>query len=157
MRHFFFYGTLVAGSDNPMVRGVYRKLDHGRPAVARGTLHAVPDAAGWYPALLPGEGEVHGKVYATGPEFSAADLAALDAYENFEPGDPAVSEYLRREIVVNCAGEALRAEAYLYNAPLPATACAIAGGDFRAFLAREGLPEYCASQTEYTTGKDDQS
>lgn len=158
MRHFFFYGTLVAGSGTAASRAIHRHLEPGRPGIARGTLHAVRDETGWYPALLPGDGVVHGMVHAAPADVPAADLAALDAYEQYWPDDPARSEYLRRPIVVEVAGEVIAADAYLYNAPLPVDARLVPDGDFRAFLLREGLPQYRGTPRRHhdeTAGKDD--
>ena len=66
---------------------------------ATGRLYAIPDPAGWYPAFIPDPAgaAVHGMVHAAGPGFAQADLAALDAYEDYRPADPAGSLYLRRQ------------------------------------------------------------
>lgn len=60
---FFFYGTLLDGSDNPVARSIHAKLVAEGPATARGELHAITDPEGWFPALLPGEGEIRGGLY----------------------------------------------------------------------------------------------
>ena len=134
----------MRGGCNPVAARLQDRLDRGVAATARGRLYAVPDPAGWYPALLPGAAGplVHGMLHSAIAAFTAADLAALDAYENFDPANPAGSDYLRQPIsVLTDSGEVV-AQAYLYRAPLPAGARPIPGGDFRAFLAAEGLPEY---------------
>lgn len=109
-----------------------------------GQLHALPDPAGWYPALVPGPGRVLGMVHRTGPSFGAADLARIDAYEDHCPDDPAASEYLRRPLAVFSADPAGPVEAwgYVYNRPLLRGARPIPGGDFAAWLAATGLPAY---------------
>jgi len=135
---FFFYGTLLASADNPVARDIHRRLGPGRPGTARGTLHAIADPGGWYPALVPGDGEVTGMVHAAGAGFGAADLAVLDAYEG--------GEYRRVEIAVRCGGERLAAQAYLYDAPLPPGARALPDGDFAGFLSREGRRGYGSPQ-----------
>ena len=140
---FFFYGTLLAGSDNPVARFVHEKLDLIGPAEARGGLHGVPDPEGWYPALVPGEGRAHGRLYAAKPSFSAADLARLDAYEDFDPARPEASLYVRQPVEVLGPDRTLgRADAYVFNQPLPAGSRPLPGGDFRAWLAEQGLEQF---------------
>jgi gamma-glutamylcyclotransferase (GGCT)/AIG2-like uncharacterized protein YtfP len=138
----FLYGTLMRGSCNAVAGALHRHLGPGTPAAARGWLQAIPDAAGWYPALVPDPagGPVHGMVHDVLPGFGASDLAALDAYEDCRGDD--TGEY-RREIIVVTAGAArLNAAAYVYNAALPAAAVAVPGGDFHAFLAEHGLAAF---------------
>ncbi len=94
---FFFYGTLQAGSDNPVARMVHALLEPLGAAQVAGALYAVPDPDGWYPALLPGTDVVHGQLYRAGAGFDAAALERMDAYEDFRPGDPAGSLYVRGE------------------------------------------------------------
>lgn len=143
MRYFFFYGTLMAGSDNPVARAVHARLRDAGPATATGALHAVPDSEGWYPALLPGAASVRGHLYEIAPDFTAEDLARADAYENVDPQDEAGSLYRRTEITVDRRdGGAVEAEAYFFNQPLPAGSRSIEDGDFRAWLAREGVPAF---------------
>jgi len=138
---FFFYGTLGAGMDNPMIRAIRPKLGPARRAAVRGHLYALPDRDGWYPALLlqADGGVVEGVVHDAGEDFTARDLATLDAYEAFDPEDEAASQYVRREIAVRCEGAALVAQAYLFNAPLPPEACRIEQPSFAAFLAAHGF------------------
>jgi gamma-glutamylcyclotransferase (GGCT)/AIG2-like uncharacterized protein YtfP len=138
----FFYGPLGEGMDNPVINAARPKLGAARPATARGALYALPDRDGWYPALIADEGgrPVQGVLYAPGPAFTAADLAALDAYEAYDPADEPGSEYVRRAIAVEVGGrDVMTAQAYLYNRPLPQDARAIAEASFAAFLAAHGL------------------
>jgi gamma-glutamylcyclotransferase (GGCT)/AIG2-like uncharacterized protein YtfP len=113
-----------------------------------GALFAIPDPLGWYPALLPGDeavhgGLVHGSLHAPGPDFAAQDLAAIDAFEDFDPADPAASLYCRLALPVSLAdGGTALAQVYRYNRPLPSDALAIAGGDFAAFARARGLPVF---------------
>lgn len=137
---FFFYGTLIAGSGNPMARLVEEVLRPLGPARTSGVLHGVPNREGWYPVLLPGEGEVHGMVYETTESFTPAHLARFDDYEDYDPGSPATSLYIREPATVRLAdGAAILAETYRYNRPLPDGARPIARGDFRAWLVEQGL------------------
>lgn len=138
---FFFYGTLIAGSGNPAATAAHALLRELGPATTEGHLHAIPDPLGWYPALLPGAGTVHGRLYEAAPGFGEAELARLDAYEDFDPADSSESLYLREMIGLSGGGEA---QAYRFNQPLPPAARPIPGGDFRAWLAREGLKPYGA-------------
>lgn len=136
--HFFFYGTLVAGMSNPVARAIHEALEPLGPASTAGTLHAIPDPAGWYPALLPGEGQVEGALYRAGPDFDADALARMDAYEDFDPGQPERSLYRRVEQAVDCRGQMFGAQVYCWNRPLPTGAVPIAGGSFAAWLAAHG-------------------
>jgi gamma-glutamylcyclotransferase (GGCT)/AIG2-like uncharacterized protein YtfP len=136
---FFFYGTLIAGSGNPVARLVHEKLRVLEPAQARGVLYALPDPQGWYPALLPGEGVVHGVLYDAQGDFTAADLGLLDHYEEFDSTSRETSLYVRQAVTVSAkGGTALAAQAYVYNLPPPEGACPIQDGDFREWLAFEG-------------------
>lgn len=129
-RHFFFYGTLIAGSGNGHERAAHALMRDGCAASVRGRLYAVPDPAGWYPALLPGAGWVQGMVYRAGPRFDARALARMDAYEG--------RDYRR---CVMKAG-AVMAQAYIWRGALPRGAQRIAGGDFRLWLKARGRRAY---------------
>ncbi|MDE2404813.1 MAG: gamma-glutamylcyclotransferase [Sphingomonadales bacterium] len=134
---FFFYGTLVAGG-HPAAAGVHRRLRPLGAATTAGMLLAIADPAGWYPALVPGVGTVHGKLYAALPGFTPADLAVLDRYEGYRAEEPAGSDYVRRRTPVRDAGgQPRRALAYWWNRPA-GDAPGIAGGDFAGWLARHG-------------------
>lgn len=136
---FFFYGTLLDGSDNPVARAIHALLEPDGPATVSGALHAVPDAAGWFPALLPGTRPVHGRTYRARPGFSPADLARMDAYEDYDPAAPATSLYLRTELALAGGGAA---QAYLFNRPLPPGSRLIPHGDFRRWLAETGATQF---------------
>lgn len=136
---FFFYGTLLDGSNNPVARDVHRLLEPQGAATVSGTLYGVPDEAGWFPALLPGRGVVHGRLYAPRGEFSAADLARLDAYEDYDPLRRDRSLYVREAVRLGTGGAA---QAYIYNQLLPDGSLAIPGGDFRTWLAATGLAQF---------------
>lgn len=136
----FLYGTLLQGTCNAVAVRLHRHLGPGRAGQVGGQLHAIPDPRGWYPALLPGDGIVHGTVHDLGPGFDLALLAELDDYEDARAD--ARGEYRRGAITVIAGADRVVAEAYLYNAPLPAGARPVPGGDFPAFLERHGLPAF---------------
>jgi gamma-glutamylcyclotransferase (GGCT)/AIG2-like uncharacterized protein YtfP len=136
---FFFYGTLLDGSDNPVARDVHRLLERVGNATAGGNLVAIPDAQGWFPGLIAGEGLVRGTLYRTRGDFTQADLARLDAYEDVIADDPARSLYRRVSLDV-CLGDGSPhiAQAYLFNQPIPPGSLPIPGGSFRNWLAERG-------------------
>jgi gamma-glutamylcyclotransferase (GGCT)/AIG2-like uncharacterized protein YtfP len=136
---FFFYGTLLEGSDNPVAREIHSLLEPVGAARVAGQLFAIPNPDGWYPALLGGGGEAHGMLYAARPQFSADDLARIDAYEDFDPANPEASLYIRRSISLVEGGEA---QAYVWKRPLPDGARPISHGDFRRWLADQGLRQF---------------
>lgn len=142
----FVYGTLQQGM-GPMAERLHRVLRPGQPAFLRGRLYALPDPAGWYPALIPDDagGPVCGALHVPAAGFAARDLAAFDAYEGYRPDDPAGSDYFRRPVTVTCTdGLACPAQAWCWQARLPAAAVPIADGDFAAWLARTGARPFGA-------------
>jgi len=136
---FFFYGTLLDGSDNPVAREVHRLLERIGDATICGDLVAIPDAQGWFPGLIAGEGTAHGALYQTRDHFTPADLARLDAYEDVIPDAPERSLYRRveREVMLR-DGSAHIAQVYLFNQPLPPGSLAIVDGSFRRWLTERG-------------------
>lgn len=136
---FFFYGTLISGSCNPVAETVHLNLTDLGPATIRGTLYAIPDAQGWYPALLPGTGEVAGRLYEATPGFGSAELAALDAWEDFDAASPDGSLYIRKATSIAAGdGSNCHAQVYHYGQPLPDGAVPIPSGDFAKFLSAGG-------------------
>lgn len=125
--HLFLYGVLREEVGSwPFLAGI----GPGRAATTGGTLFAITDPQGWYPALLPGAAIIVGKVHDAG----AVDLAAVDAFEG--------PDYMRRAIPVNVAGQTVSAEAYLWTAPLPDGAPHIVHGDFVRWLAETGYTPF---------------
>jgi gamma-glutamylcyclotransferase (GGCT)/AIG2-like uncharacterized protein YtfP len=141
---FFFYGTLIAGSGNRVAQAVHPRLAPRGPALARGRLFAIPEAGGWFPAFVAqGDADaVAGMLYDAAADFTADDLALLDAYERFYPESPSDSEYSRIEIQVEQGGDIVSAQAYVYRTELPANAVLIPHGHFARFLVEGGLTAY---------------
>lgn len=131
---FFFYGTLGEESTTPMARHVHSLMEPIGPAIVAGRIHALCDPHGWYPVLVEGGGEVRGQVFETRNHFTDADLAALDAYENYDPASPGTSQYVRCEVETSLGP----AQCYRFNEALPADAVPIRSGDFRQWLAETG-------------------
>lgn len=130
----------MAGSGNAVARAVHQHLEPLGAGWLTGSLYAIPDPQGWYPALVPGEGRVFGQLYVAQPGFGAADLAALDAYEDFEPGRPEGSLYIRRPCLVEAAsGNRVDAQAYWFNQTVPVGALVVPLGDFAPFARERGL------------------
>ena len=140
---FFFYGTLIAGSGNEALAGLHDTLACVGPAAAHGRLYAIRDPGGWYPALLPGPGLVHGMLYESLPRFGRRELARMDAYEEFDVRRPAASLYRRRAIGIRRSGASVvGAQSYVYNRALPLGASRIADGDFHGWLVRTGAAAF---------------
>ena len=132
--HLFFYGVLLADVASARIAAMLNGLGPGRAATATGVLYAVPDPRGWYPVLLPGDGEVHGMVHEAG----TVDIAGLDRFEGVDPQDPRAGEY-RREVVPVSVGETtFEAQAYLYNRDPALGFAHIAHGDFARWLRETG-------------------
>jgi gamma-glutamylcyclotransferase (GGCT)/AIG2-like uncharacterized protein YtfP len=120
----FVYGTLKRGQLNSPLLAPYARAVE--PARTRGQLYDL----GLYPALVAGEGTVHGELVRLDAADLAGVLTLLDRLEGYRPGAPATSMYLRRVIDARAAsGASERAHAYFYNrdhAALPR----IAGGEW---------------------------
>jgi gamma-glutamylcyclotransferase (GGCT)/AIG2-like uncharacterized protein YtfP len=140
--HFFFYGTLMAGHDHAVARMIHAVLEPLGPATGSGRLYAIRDPGGWYPVLVAGDGQVRGQLYAAGSEFGERHLSLLDGYEGYLEASEQQSHYLRvTATVTDAQGAEIAAQAYRFNAPVPANAEAIPDGDFAAWIvARGGKP-----------------
>jgi len=120
----FAYGTLRQGSAPAEIAETVASLRPVGRGIARGRLYdlgaypgasfAVRDAA----ATAGADGciEIEGEIYEV-PD--ARIWQELDAYEGFEPSDPAASLFVRREIDVRMidGGEIAVCWAYEYNRP----------------------------------------
>jgi gamma-glutamylcyclotransferase (GGCT)/AIG2-like uncharacterized protein YtfP len=126
VRHLFAYGTLLGDRRPAGIARAAERLAAFGPATVRGRLYDL----GEYPGLVldPAASEVHGTVFTVPDD---AVLAALDAYEGFEPDDPARSLFVRTRVAATVPdGRALDCFVYVYNRD-PAGAPVIASGRYR--------------------------
>ena len=153
-RHLFFYGTLVAGNSNPVATAIHAALEPLGQARTAGVLYAIPDPAGWFPALVQGDGTAMGGALTGGPftggavsgalyrataGFDLGLLALMDAYEDFDPSDPTGSLYRRVPLMVRTGDNVeIEAAAYLWNCALPPGAARVSGGHFGRWLEETG-------------------
>ncbi|MFC4257024.1 hypothetical protein GRI97_14130 [Altererythrobacter xixiisoli] len=127
----FFYGVLMEHLAGRDVCDMLVGIGPGLPAWACGTLYAVPDPQGWYPALLPGTGRVQGMLH----DAETVDLAALDHFEGVNTHDPLTGDYRRAEIEAKTAvGARLRVQAYLWNHAVGKNLIRLPAGDFSSWL-----------------------
>jgi len=111
--YLFAYGTLQAGCAPAKIAHAAAKLKAVGGGWVRGALYDF----GGYPGAVP-DGNATGKIYGTVMELpeDASLLRALDAYEGYNPGAPAKSEYIREMQRVEMAnGAALECWFYRYN------------------------------------------
>lgn len=125
VKRLFFYGVLMDRVAQGDVRDLLAGLGPGEPATARGNLYAVGERGGWFPAMIPGNGEVRGVMHPAG----SVDLAALDAFEG--------KEYERRELEVSTAAGRAMADAYVWIEPVGGLEL-IEHGDFARWLVETG-------------------
>ena len=137
-KHFFFYGTLQAECLSKEAQQILPKLRRVDEAFAPGRLLAIRAAHLTYPALVQdtkGDSRVVGICYEMQPDFTAADLSFIDAYEEYFAYAPSKSEYLRQALPVALkSGAQFTAWVYVYNFPLHENAEPIPSGDFRDYL-----------------------
>lgn len=122
-----------------MARWVAARALRVEPAVAPGRLVALHDGGGWYPALVPGNGQVRGVVATL--RLRPGERALLDRYEG--------REYRRRALVVRTPDDRRVVQAYVWRGRLPERAMAI-GPDFLDWL-REGGRRPCPSPLAFRT------
>jgi gamma-glutamylcyclotransferase (GGCT)/AIG2-like uncharacterized protein YtfP len=120
------YGSLRAGHGLPEAPEVQHALRARGPCVIRGRLVDLGD----YPGLLDGPGLVQGELFEV---LDPDVLRTLDAYEEYDPGDPAGSAYLRRAVTL--LRPAIDAWVYIYNGDVDGLPV-IASGDWAAHVSR---------------------
>jgi gamma-glutamylcyclotransferase (GGCT)/AIG2-like uncharacterized protein YtfP len=112
-RHLFVYGTLRPGHAPAAIASEVRKLEEVGPAAIPGRLYDL----GAYPgAVLDAAAETHvdGTVLRLPADPSV--LAALDAYEGFDPADREGSLFVRTATSVTLSGgKTLACWVYVYN------------------------------------------
>ncbi|RZU98749.1 gamma-glutamylcyclotransferase family protein [Spiribacter vilamensis] len=123
----FIYGLLRPGFEGAKLLGNARSLGE---ATTQGWLYDL----GGYPGLVAGDGIVHGEVC----EVDDARLPEIDAFEQYDPADPAGSLYVRDVFTARQAetGEALSVQAYRYNRQ-PLAEGWIPSGDYRSGARHE--------------------
>jgi gamma-glutamylcyclotransferase (GGCT)/AIG2-like uncharacterized protein YtfP len=111
----FIYGTLHPDCAPCEIAATARRLI----SIGRATLRARLYNLGAYPGAILDDtaAPIPGELF-TVPD--AATLAALDAYEDFRPSDPAMSLFLREKAVVTMDdGSERSCWVYTYNQQLP--------------------------------------
>lgn len=76
--------------------------------------------------------------------LSPKDLAALDRYEDFYPGEPERSEFVRQKILVETASHRLAAIAYVLREGPLTDVVTVEAGSFSRFIGQRGLRPYGA-------------
>ena len=131
--HLFVYGTLRCSALHPMHR-----LLHPAEFVGAGSFQGRLYDVGSYPAAVASDDPadtVFGEVYLL--REPADTLAALDQYEGYAPGDPALCEYRRAVADIRMdSGQVIPAQIYLYQWPLD-NLTRITAGDYLDWLARK--------------------
>jgi gamma-glutamylcyclotransferase (GGCT)/AIG2-like uncharacterized protein YtfP len=129
--HLFVYGTLLPDLGPESVRELVGRLRSLGAASVPGRLYDLGDFPG---AVLSDEaGRVQGQVFELPAD--PALLAALDAYEGFDPGRPETSLFVRvRHTVTLAVGGTVCCWVYAFN-DNPGPAHLIEDGDYRRRLA----------------------
>lgn len=132
----FVYGTLRAGSGHPMAERLRKEGTHLGPTTWRGRLYSL----GPYPAAVRHAGHllVQGDLYQIDPESDL--LAALDAYEGYDPGAPRADWYVREvDQVVHPEQGPIAAWVYRYTGPVSPRTW-ISHGDWLTWCATQPPP-----------------
>lgn len=124
------YGTLMQGEPAHLPLRLDRALVFLGPCRFRGILFDL----GRYPGYRRGAGTVRGQLFAV-PDPRV--VAVLDAFEEYDPANPAASPFVRERIRLVQPGGA--AWAYRLNLPAP-SARRVPSGDWAAWRRRRGKP-----------------
>jgi gamma-glutamylcyclotransferase (GGCT)/AIG2-like uncharacterized protein YtfP len=119
---FFFYGTLMRGESNHAALSLPDWTRYLGPASVRGLLYNLGD---WPCAVPSPEGVIRGELHRL---VDPSRISDLDAFEDYDPLDPAGSEYLR--IAVPLVDRGGLAWIYAYNRPVSGLPL-IASGNWR--------------------------
>ncbi len=122
------YGSLMTGFDGQREAGVEGALTLLGPCTVEGQLFDL----GRYPGLCPHPGQVQGEFHEVHDEGT---LARIDAFECYDPLQPAGSLFVRR--LVTLARPGREAWLYVYNRRVDA-AQRIASGSWRLHRAGAG-------------------
>ena len=129
----FFYGVLRPDLASGRMADLVALLGPATPASVAGSLFAVADPDGHYPAMIAGPDRVQGTLLPLGPAFDHAELAELDAFEG-----PA---YRRVAVIARLEdGSERTADAYLWCGPTSPNLAPIPHGDFARYLSETGAP-----------------
>lgn len=101
-----FYGTLMRGFPTQDHLGLRTLVSYQGDCLVGGDLHDL----GLYPGLVQGDGQARGELYRVD---DPAALSILDQFEDYHPGDPDGSEYLR--LLVDLRRPARKAWIYYLN------------------------------------------
>lgn len=137
------YGTLATGGLEETEVEFSASLTKVGSCVVPGELYDL----GEYPGLVAGRDEIQAELYSlTDP----AVLTEIDAYEGFEPGDPAGSLFVRRAVRISRGasepgvepGEgSIDAWIYYYNGPVEGRARILSGSWRKHLSARRSAPD----------------
>jgi gamma-glutamylcyclotransferase (GGCT)/AIG2-like uncharacterized protein YtfP len=110
----FAYGTLREGRAPREIADTAALMQPIGKGVARGRVYDLGAYPGAVFSVCEDAREIEGEVFEVPDE---AVLRALDAYEGFEPNDPAASLFVRVRIEVQMSGtgESIDCWAYQYN------------------------------------------
>ncbi len=126
--YLFVYGSLLPGEAEADTVSVMQQLLRLGPAYVHGKLYDLGEYSG---AVLDAEAdtEIAGEVFELPAD--PAVLAALDAYEGYDPTQPKDNLFVRLQAPVRLRdGRKLNSWIYAYNRN-PGTAPLIADGDYR--------------------------
>lgn len=102
----FFYGSLMRKFPQKIFTS-----PHIVP-VKEDTIGGVMYSFGRFPAVVEGEGVIHGEVHELVGEGGKAMLDSLDSFEGYHEESPERSMYLRKEVITD-SGE--QVYVYIYN------------------------------------------
>jgi gamma-glutamylcyclotransferase (GGCT)/AIG2-like uncharacterized protein YtfP len=131
INHLFVYGTLRRSFQHPLAELLARHAKFVGRGIFQGRLYDL----GSYPGVISSDNaadRVHGDVY----ELHQASrlLGQLDYYEEYHPGRPQQSLYLRKAVSIAVPAQPpLQAWIYLYNRSIQNQTW-IESGDYLAYL-----------------------